>query len=627
MSPHCYVASLAFLVLSSATAAGADLTILDTNEPLQGLNDPTPVEPVGLNFGTTRGQQALIALQYAATIWGATLKSSVPVVIDAAFVSTSEDTGLSCSSTAGILGLTGAASYASGPQFPLPEAAYPAALANALTGTDATPGEAHIISRFNASIGTPECLEGQSYYYGLVGNAAFNQHDLVTVFLHEFAHGLGFLSFVDAATGSFGARPPSVFDFHIWDVADGSSWQSETDAQREGLADTPGGLALQGSALAAAIPDFLAYLPTLSVNVPTLPDPVPFAQATFSGPFFQGTLGVVAAQPLNGCSELTNAAQLAGNVALIQRSLPDAGVFCRFLDKANRAQDAGAAAVVLFNDIPDAPLVTPSGSATLAIPVTFVTLETGMAILQQATVAPVTATFGQSSLRGGVDVSGDRVLLYTPAAVASASSVSHFDTTATPAVLMEPAIQPNVVRELDLTPAVLSDLGWTVVQGLSVSVAKALEQQIYPNQDATYLLTLVNRRRSPANEVSLNLGLPGETSVVSSAGACSGTSFPCSLGTVGPGAVVLTVVTLHVSADAPSPFVLTATVSASDSGPDDVLQATSTLATVQSTGCSTSARPPGWLSFGFLALLASRLRRRGASSPTPSIRTGRLASK
>ncbi|MGO9830311.1 MAG: PA domain-containing protein [Myxococcaceae bacterium] len=606
-----------WLVVQAPAALGADISILDTNAPGTGLNDPTPAQPVGLNFGTTRGQQTIIALQFAATIWSATLRSSVPIIIDSAFVSPSEDPRLTCTSSAGILGITGAASFLSGPQFPVPGAAYPAALANALTGSDATPGEAHIISRFNASVGTPGCLEGASYYYGLVGNPAPAQYDTVTVFLHEFAHGLGFLSFVDAATGSFGSNPPSIFDFHVWDVANATTWQSETDAQREALADTSSALSLEGPALAAAVPEVLQFLPTFSVDVPAVQNPVPFTSATFSGPFFQGEAGVVAAEPLDGCGELTNAEQLAGNIALIQRSAPDAGVVCRFLEKADRAQDAGAAAVVFFNDVPDAPLVTPTGSPALSIPVGFVSLETGTAILQRAAVASVTGTFGQTALRGGVDPSGLRVLLYTPSPVVSASSVSHFDTSATPAVLMEPTIQPGALRQLDLTPAVLSDLGWSVVQGLSVAVAKALEQQVYPGQNATYLLTLVNRRAAAASNVSLTLGLPAGVSVVSSAGACPTATFPCSLGSVSPGAVLLTLVTLRVPAGTPSPFVVTASVSASNESSADILQATSELATVTSTGCNVSGGPPALVALGLLTLLGRRRLGRRATGGGP----------
>src|SRR5271154_4210214 len=104
MAPPRIAVSLAVWLALAPGAFGAKITILDRNAPGKGLNDPTPVAPVGLNFGTTRGEQALITLQYVATLWGATLSSSVPIVIDSAFVTTSEDSRFVCSSSAGILG-------------------------------------------------------------------------------------------------------------------------------------------------------------------------------------------------------------------------------------------------------------------------------------------------------------------------------------------------------------------------------------------------------------------------------------------------------------------------------------------------------------------------------------------
>jgi hypothetical protein len=610
MAPHRIAVSLVVVTLLAPAAYGADITILDTNASGQGLNDATPVSPVGLNFGTTRGQQAIIALQYAATIWGATLKSTVPIVVDSAFVTTGDDPRFVCSATSGILGITGVAAFVTNSGLPVPSAGYPVALANALLGEDLTPGEAHIVSRFNASVGTAGCLTGQSFYYGLDGKPDAGQDDLLSVFLHEFSHGFGFLSAVDAATGSFGTNPPSIFDFHVWDVTNGAPWQSESDAQRQAVADSVGALSLQGPALAAAVPDFLDFLPTFSVDVPGLQNPVPFAPAGFSGPFPLAAAPVVAAEPLDGCSDFTNAGALFGNYALIQRSNPDGGATCRFEQKASRAQDAGAAGVIFFNYQPDAPLISPSGSPTLSIPAGFVSLETGTAILQRSDVATVIGTFGQTALREGVDSSGDRVLLYTPTTVVGASSVSHFTTTATPSLLMEPSLEPSVLYQLDLTPAVLSDLGWSVVQGLSVVLAKALDPLVSPNQDSSYLLTLVNHRSEAATDVSLDLALPAGATVLGTSGACATGSFPCSLGTVAPGAILLTVVTLHVPSAPPNPFVVTATASAANPSAEDVLQSSSSLPSVLSTGCSSSGGLAPLASGLLLLLLAWRPGRR-----------------
>ena len=73
---------------------------------------------------------------------------------------------------------------------------YHSALANKLAGEDLIPGDPgtsadDIRARFNSDIGKPACLAGTSWYYGLDTNHTASQINLVTVLLHEFAHGLG----------------------------------------------------------------------------------------------------------------------------------------------------------------------------------------------------------------------------------------------------------------------------------------------------------------------------------------------------------------------------------------------------------------------------------------------------
>lgn len=60
----------------------------------------------------------------------------------------------------------------------------------------------------------------------------------------------------------------------------------------------------------------------------------------------------------------------------------------------------------------------------------------------------------------GVDGAG-RVLLYMPNPIEPGSSGSHFDPTASPNLLMEPAISPDLAfAEVDLTDDALRDMGW-----------------------------------------------------------------------------------------------------------------------------------------------------------------------
>jgi hypothetical protein len=63
----------------------------------------------------------------------------------------------------------------------------------------------------------------------------------------------------------------------------------------------------------------------------------------------------------------------------------------------------------------------------------------------------------------GADVNG-YVMVYTPAPFQSGSSVSHWDTIATPNLLMEPSINADLTHEVeppyDLTLPMFYDIGW-----------------------------------------------------------------------------------------------------------------------------------------------------------------------
>lgn len=61
----------------------------------------------------------------------------------------------------------------------------------------------------------------------------------------------------------------------------------------------------------------------------------------------------------------------------------------------------------------------------------------------------------------GTNVDGF-MLLYAPNPVQSGSSISHWDSSAFPNLLMEPAINPDLgFLQLDLTPFLMEDIGWT----------------------------------------------------------------------------------------------------------------------------------------------------------------------
>ncbi len=82
---------------------------------------------------------------------------------------------------------------------------------------------------------------------------------------------------------------------------------------------------------------------------------------------------LVIADPLNGCDPLANAADIAGNVAYIQRGA------CAFSTKHANALAAGATAILVFNSVPGAPIVM-GGDFVGGIPGAMIRLDDGTVI-------------------------------------------------------------------------------------------------------------------------------------------------------------------------------------------------------------------------------------------------------
>jgi MYXO-CTERM domain-containing protein len=61
--------------------------------------------------------------------------------------------------------------------------------------------------------------------------------------------------------------------------------------------------------------------------------------------------------------------------------------------------------------------------------------------------------------RAGADPS-NRALMYSPTTLENGSSVSHWDKSAFPNLLMEPVINSDLTHNLDMTVPLLKDIGW-----------------------------------------------------------------------------------------------------------------------------------------------------------------------
>ena len=172
--------------LTCLAAEAATIKIQSRDRPGYGFNDPTPVQPVGGNMGTTLGEQRMNVYRYVADVWGRNLESDVEITVSAGWEN------LACTATSATLGSAGAWNawiLTETGQLPT---IYPQALANKLLGfnlSEDTPddgsgyGNVDIKTQFNARLGEPGCLEGSPFYLGLDGNNG-DKVDFAATLLH-----------------------------------------------------------------------------------------------------------------------------------------------------------------------------------------------------------------------------------------------------------------------------------------------------------------------------------------------------------------------------------------------------------------------------------------------------------
>jgi len=241
------------LCMSAAPPAGAASFVINNQDGSgEGFNDATPAAPVGGNNGTTLGQQRLNVFQKAAEIWGATLQSNVPIIVQAKF------DPLTCSAGSAVLGAAGTTTLIrnfSGA--PRSGTWYHIALANAIAGYDLQPGTDDITATFNSSIdNNNNCLSGINWYLGFDHNHG-SDIDLLVVLLHEFAHGLGFADFTDLSNGRFINGYPGIYSYFILDNSSGLHWNEMTNNQRMASATHTGNIVWDGPVVLSGATGFL----------------------------------------------------------------------------------------------------------------------------------------------------------------------------------------------------------------------------------------------------------------------------------------------------------------------------------------------------------------------------------
>ncbi len=148
------------------------------------------------------------AIDYAAEIWASQLASEVPIRVEVSWDSLGGTALAAAGPTTLFRGFAGAID---------PFAWYPVALAEAFTGEELNDTlQPDIVVTVNREV---------SWYFGLDGDPARTEFDLVSVILHELGHGLGFLSSArvdeEGEEGILGFDEiPLIFDFFIRDELD-----------------------------------------------------------------------------------------------------------------------------------------------------------------------------------------------------------------------------------------------------------------------------------------------------------------------------------------------------------------------------------------------------------------------
>lgn len=129
----------------------------------------------------------------------------------------------------------------------------------------------------------------------------------------------------------------------------------------------------------AATTDSISFLGMQVLTPSSIQGDVPCAEGFFTKPLAQSgavTGQLVATVPADACASLTNAAQLQGKIALINRGK------CTFVSKIQKAEQAGAiAAVMVDNADADVPFAMGGDGSSAGIPGVMITKAEGAKIL------------------------------------------------------------------------------------------------------------------------------------------------------------------------------------------------------------------------------------------------------
>jgi hypothetical protein len=451
-------AAALLLALGLAGPAQAGEVIVDFfAAPGTGFDDPTPAAPVGGNPGLTVGQQRIFVFLQAAAIWTEILHPQQDIFVAAQFQPLGP----------GVLGSAGAQFiHANFPGAELPNTWYFDSLADHLNQADLAPTTYDIVARFSTNF---------QFYLGFDNNDPPGTSDLLVVVLHEIGHGLNFANAVNETTGTIpiptGATEPfgDIYSQYTIDVTTNKIWNAMTDTERAASAINVRKVSWDGLNVQKVKKQVLDKgEPGLRVVSPSVLGTLMLGTASF-GPALtsKGLTGdVVAAEDAadaggptttDACTAILN--DVSGRIALVDRGT------CAFTVKVKNAQDAGAIAVLVGDNVLALPPPGLGGAdPTITIPSGRISLVDANSIRANLAGGVRVKMFLDSSIFAGTDRVQKKVMVNAVNPVQPGSSISHFEPVAFPNQLMEPAINLDLTSSVkppeDLTTPLLTDLGW-----------------------------------------------------------------------------------------------------------------------------------------------------------------------
>lgn len=462
------------LLAAIALPAGAANIVID---PGTGFDDSTPSNTIsdqqGNNPGATLGAMRLIVFQEAAAVWGGILNSNQTITVQVDFVNS-----IACAGSSAQLGHAGPTStkenFGSGD----PNIAYAIALAESLSGSNQNGGSAEITAEFNAKVDNDAgCLGGGGFYYGLDNNAPAGTTPIFATVLHEIGHGLGFVSYV-TSNGSWLNGTMDPFSRELRDLQTGKDWENMSNAERQASQLNEPNLVWTGAQVTADRGKHLAAAPELKINAPAPVKTVDVNLGQQSTPIPANglTRDVLDANatvpdnglpgPADGCNQYT----FSGDAFDDKIVLVDETSNCPVVIQVFIASDFEGAAGVMIAATGGTEPADVTGLLNGDINVPYVGITKAEADQLRGNIASANVTFQTSPTKYEGENQG-LVKMYAPNPAEPGSSVSHWSSSATPDLLMEPSMGDLIFENVDLTAAAFKDIGWSVnIPGASLEV-------------------------------------------------------------------------------------------------------------------------------------------------------------